>query len=124
MVGGGVLLSVLAAVGLVAAVHTTNNNSNNLEDGWASLFAVTLAGLALGGGVAFSSAGTGLWIRYSRKRLLKLLNDYLAGMPMHRGIAKNRMFRGYVQYGEWNRAINKKLKTMERNRKHEKRRAQ
>lgn len=121
-VGGGAVVTVLAAVGLGVSVHAANTKTNDIGNELASIFAVAIASIALGAGIAVVTVGAALWGRYSKKRLLILLKDYFAGKPMARGIAKNRMFRGFVQYGEWNRDIDRELKTTERNRKMEQRR--
>ena len=69
-----------------------------------------LAGVVLGLGVAFVLVGLPLWHRYSRKKLLSNLQAYFSGQPIQHGIAKNRMFRGFVQYGKWNADIRRKIK--------------
>jgi len=120
MIGGGSVLTAGGTIGLVAAVNGVNDRSNDLGQQLNDLWLAILAGIALGAGIALVSVGISLGSRYSKKRLLRLLDNYFAGSPMPRGIARNTMFRAFVQYGEWNADIKKQMKTADRERKRQK----
>jgi len=117
MIGGGLVLTVGGTVGLVAAVNGVNDRSNDLGQQVNDLWLAVLAGIALGAGVALTAVGVGLGGRYSKQRLLRLLDNYFAGIPIPRNIVKNIMFRGFVQYGEWDAETKKKIKSIDRTRK-------
>ena len=74
--------------------------SNKLENGtgsWNTLGQALLFTLILGAGAALFSVGMSFLGKYSRKKLLKLLDGYFAGKPLPRGITKNRAFRKNLQ---------------------------
>jgi Zn-dependent protease len=114
MMGGGIALTVLGAGGLIVAVPGVNDRSNDFNQQLSDLLLAFLAAIALVAGIALASVGTALGIKYSKKRLLRLLDNYFAGTPKPRNIAKNIMFRAFVQYGEWNADTKRKIKSMDR----------
>jgi hypothetical protein len=120
--GAGAAVTVLAGVGLGVAVNQTNKESDDLGNELASIFAVIIAGIALGAGIALAAVGTALWGRYSRKRLLALLDNYSAGKSIPGSITRNIMFRSFVQYGEWDSETRRKLRSADRVQKTERRR--
>lgn len=61
--------------------------------------------------IPFLLSGGCLWMRYSRRRLMKLLNNYSSGKSIPKGISKTAIFRGYLYYGEWNFGIKKMIKS-------------
>ena len=117
MIGGGLVLTAGGTVGLIAAVNGVNDRSNDLGQQLNDLWLAVLAGIALGAGVALAAVGIGLGSRYSKQRLLRLLDNYFTGIPIPRNIAKNIMFRGFVQYGEWDAETKKNIKSADRDRK-------
>jgi len=120
MVTGGLLLGAAGTAGYLVGAHKANDQSNSFSDELGYVVLALLGAFALGGGIALASVGTGLLSRYSKKRLLKLLESYFAGTPIPRGIARNIMFRSYVQFGEWNSEIRKQIKAADRERKRQK----
>ena len=121
MIGGGLVLTAGGTIGLVAAVNGVNNRSNDFGEQLNDLWLAVLAGIAMGAGIALASVGIGLGSRYSKKRLLRLLDNYFASKQIPRNIAKNIMFRGFVQFGEWNTDIKQQIKAADRERKGQKR---
>ena len=117
MIAGGLVLTAGGTVGLIAAVNGVNDQSNDLGQQLNDLWLSILAGIALGAGIALAAVGISLGSRYSKQRLLRLLDNYFAGIPIPRNIAKNIMFRGFVQYGEWDAETKKNIKSADRDRK-------
>jgi hypothetical protein len=114
LIGSGVPVTILSSIGLAVAVHGVKTESNSLGEQIDYGILALFTGVALGGGVALLSLGTATGIKYSRKRLLLLLNNYFTGSPIPRHVAKSTMFRAFVQFGEWNARTKRKIKSMGR----------
>jgi len=118
MAAGGGFISILAALGFAAATHVVNNSSGyDLNEQVQNAVWAFFTGIVLAGGITLISIGIVSWGRHSRKRLLLLLDNYFAGSPIPKGIAKKKVFRAFVQYGAWNDETRKDMRSADRDRK-------
>ena len=107
----GIPVTIGSAFGFGAAMDKVNNDKiGSLDDTINNAFIAGVVGLLLGLGVAFILVGAPFWMKYFRKRLYRQLQNYFVGHHISSRIAKNHMFRGYAEYGDWNVAIRKEIK--------------
>jgi hypothetical protein len=88
--------TVLPGIALVPVANKAEGDKGNMHDASAAGGLTIL----LCGAIAFLSLATAVWVRYSRKKLLRVLTDYSIGKHIPKGIAKNMVFKGFLHNGK------------------------
>jgi hypothetical protein len=112
LAGAGALLIAGIAFGSVNNLMNDDKNynyDNGLPNAQTTFLAIAIIVMAFMGLPLIISGGT-LWIIYSRKKLLKLLDRYNNGKSIPRGISRNKMFRGFLLYDRWDYYIKREIK--------------
>ena len=105
----GVPLTVIPFI----ALNTVNQwPDETFGDGIAKGIAESYIALFISAGITALLIGSCVWLRYSRSRLYQLLKDYASGQPLPKGITRNKMYRAFLHYGEWNRSTRSQIKRM------------
>jgi hypothetical protein len=115
LAGAGALLIAGIAFGPANNLMNDDKNYNyddGLPDAQTAFLAIAIIVMAFMGLPLIISGGS-LWIIYSRKKLLKLLDRYNNGKSIPRGISRNKMFRGFLLFDKWDSSFKHEIKLAE-----------
>jgi len=94
----GFILGIVSLViaGLVISSSPSNGPSNGVVDDSGEVAVVLLLVQTFYGSIALIVTGVAIWIIYSRKKLLKLLEKYFLGKSIPPHIARNHLFNQWL----------------------------
>jgi hypothetical protein len=92
-VASGAVMGIVSGIAFDRATNVAESGNASFAD---AFYAFALS-MVVAAGIAVFSIGTVIWIRYSRKRLLRLLKDYFNGKSIPRGIRKNKLYRSLLE---------------------------
>jgi hypothetical protein len=98
----GAALGLAAGIGYFPVNNLPDIGEFNTADykGGNKIFLVLGIFCLAAAGIPLLLVGGSLWMHYSRKKLLKLLNDHFNGRSIPAGIARNKSFKYYLEHSK------------------------
>jgi hypothetical protein len=81
-------------------LKTAESNSSTIGQSLGAFIISLIFLCLLFASFGLATAGSAEWLKHSRKRLLKQLNNYFNGRPMPRAIIRSRLFRRFLEDGK------------------------
>ena len=93
-VGAGLAITLVVIGGLVIA---NNSTVPGTVDSYGAVFGLYFLSICFYGSLALMTVGIVRWIILSRKKLMRLLEDYFAGKSIPMNISKSKLFNQWLK---------------------------